>query len=329
MTTARAAAAFRLVQAGLFPAAALAYPVFVVRFLRSSRRRGTSATASASLYTRCMQDRLGTRRDDLAARLLLRMPGVSRGALAVLTAPTLVAHRLTGHVPAIYRYPYQGVPPLRHQSAARTTFYDAALARHLDGTEQLVVLGAGFDTRAHRLPGGASVRCFEVDEPRTQDLKRALLRASGAAPDAAVHVPVDFLAEDWWERLVAAGFDPGRRSFFLWEAVTMYLDREAVETTLRRIAGTAEGSAVAFDFFSAEVVGSPSLFMRYARAATAFTGEPLRFGLDTSPPARQRVAGFLGGLGLALEEYRAFGPGTGGRPDAAGFAVAVVARPGG
>ncbi|MFF0988789.1 class I SAM-dependent methyltransferase [Kocuria nitroreducens] len=319
-----AGAVFRLVQAGLFPAAVLAYAVFVVRFLRAARRAGTSATVTASLYTRYLQHRLGTRPDELAARLFLAMPGVSPGALAVLTAPTRAAHRLTGHVPAIYRWPYEGEPPLRHQSAARTTFYDTALARHLDGAGQLVVLGAGFDTRSYRLPAGTSLRCFEVDEPRTQELKRTLVRAVGADPGAVVHVPADLLAEDWWERLLAAGFEPARRSVFLWEAVTMYLDLAAVEGTLRRIAGTAEGTAVAFDFFSAQVLESRSLFLRWARAATAYTGEPLVLGLDTAPPARQRIAAFLAAQGLVLEEYRAFGPGAGDRPDAAGFAVAVV-----
>jgi methyltransferase (TIGR00027 family) len=155
---------------------------------------------------------------------------------------------------------------MKHQAAARTTFYDAALERHMAGSNQLVILGAGFDTRAYRLPTGTRVRCFEVDTPRTQALKREMLKKAGVDTTRVTYVPADFLEEDWLGKLVDAGFEPDRSSFFLWESVTMYLDREAVESTLRKIAGTATGSAVAFDYFSTEIIEARSLFMRYARA---------------------------------------------------------------
>jgi len=321
-----AGGAFRLVQACLFPVAVPAYAVLVARLLWSSRRSGVSATVLASLYTRSVQHRLGTREDAPAAELIRRIPAVSRPALALVTAPTLVAHRLTGHVPRIYRYPYEGAPPLAHQAAARTTFYDAALARHLGDVDQLVVLGAGLDTRAHRLPPGTPVRCFEVDAPRTQAFKRDLLSRAGLTSTGVTFVPVDFRTEHWLERITEAGFDPARRSFFLWEAVTMYLDRDAVEDTLSAIAATAGGSVVAFDYFSAEVLASRSPWMRYARATTRFVGEPLTFGLDTTPPARDRVAEFLAPWGLVLEEHRVFGRETRRRHAPAGFATAVLHR---
>ena len=63
-------------------------------------------------------------------------------------------------------------PPMFHQSAARTTFYDVALERHLPRVTQLVILGAGFDTRSYTLPAGAKVRCFEVDEPKIRRSSR-------------------------------------------------------------------------------------------------------------------------------------------------------------
>jgi methyltransferase (TIGR00027 family) len=243
-----------------------------------------------------------------------------------VTAPTLVAHRLTGHLPRIYRYPYEGEPPLAHQAAARTTFYDAALARHLETVDQLVILGAGLDTRAHRLPGDTPVRCFELDTPTTQAAKRDLLARTGLDAPEVIYVPVDFRTENWLGKIVESGFDPTRRSFFLWEAVTMYLDQEAVEDTLSAIAATAEGSAVAFDYFSAETLESGAWFMRYARATTRFAGEPLTFGLDTTPPARERIAEFLAPFGLVVEEHRTFGGESSHRHAPAGFATAVIHR---
>src|SRR5436190_23974718 len=121
-----------------------------------------------------MQHQLGTRRDDPCDRMMTVLPNAPYWGLRLTTAPTLLAHRVTGHVPKIYRYPYEGVPPLMHEASARTTFFDEALQRHLADIDQLVILGAGLDTRSYRLPPGARVRCFEVDTPKTQPFKREI-----------------------------------------------------------------------------------------------------------------------------------------------------------
>jgi len=106
----------------------------------------------------------------------------------------------------------------------------------------------------------------------------------------------------------------------------MYLDRASVEDTLRRIAGTAPGSVVAFDYFSADTLASRSPFMRYARAATKFVGEPLTFGIDNMPPARDSAAEFVAAFGLNLEEHRNFGSETRRRQSPAGFVTATVGQ---
>ncbi len=317
-----ASAFFRLIQITLLPIGTAGYVLFIIKLITFSRRSGTSATVLASLYTRHMQHRLGTRRDEPCERLMMVLPNVSYSGLRLATAPTLLAHQLSGYVPRIYRYPYEGEPPFAHQSAARTTFYDAALERHIGKIRQLVILGAGFDTRAYRLPRSSQVRCFEVDTPKTQEFKQRMLRKAGVDASEVAYVPADFLKDDWLEKLLEAGFDPTKPSFFLWESVTMYLDREAVEGTLRKIAGTAAGVVVAFDYFSAEIIESKSLYMRYARAIINATGEPWVFGIDNTPPVRERVSAFLASCGLSLEEQRNFGPETDRERARAGFATA-------
>jgi len=151
-----------------------------------------------------------------------------------------------------------------------------------------------------------------------------MLTKTGVDPSRVTYVSADLETEDWLAKLVASGFEPGKPSFFLWEAVSMYLDRAAVESTLRKIAGTAAGNVVAFDYVSVQLIGSRSLFMRYARAILKSTGEPWKFGLDNTPPLRNRVEAFLEPFGLTLEEHRTFGPETGEKRAMAGFAVAVV-----
>ncbi|MCG2621198.1 SAM-dependent methyltransferase [Arthrobacter sp. I2-34] len=317
------AVAYRIIQVLLFPFTLAGYVVFMARMFSFSRRTGASTTALSPLYLRWMLHRLGSRADLPCERLVLALPAVPHQGLRLATAATLLAHRLTGYVPAGYRYPYRAAVPAAYEEAGRTTFFDAALERHLDAVDQFVLLGAGYDTRAFRLPAGTAVKCFEVDTARTQAVKRRALAAAGIESSRITFVEADFERDDWLGRLVAAGFDPGKPSFFLWEAVTMYLDRRAVEATLRAIAGTAAGSVVAFDYFTAEGLKEKSFFMGVARSSLKALGEPLTFGIDAVPPSWGPVAAFLADRGFGLEELRAFGR-TAGRPQGLGGLVAAV-----
>lgn len=320
------AALFRAIQMALIPVGAVGYLWTVPKLLVFSRRRGVSATVFSSLYTRYMQHRLGTRADEPAARLMMAMPNVSRTGLALETAPTLAAHFLTGYVPKMYRYPYEGEPPMHHQQSARTSYYDAALARHIHGINQLVILGTGFDTRVHRLSPEDDVRCFEVDQPRTQAFKLEMMEAVGLPTNQATYVAADFRTEDCFEKLAKAGFNSAATTFFLWEAVTMYLDRASVEATLQRISRTAPGSVIAFDYYDAGSIASPTPYMRYLQAAARFAGEPITFGIDNTAQARNRAAEYIRVFALTLEEHRTFGKETHRRRAPAGFVTATVGR---
>jgi methyltransferase (TIGR00027 family) len=154
-----------------------------------------------------------------------------------------------------------------------------------------------------------------------------MLKKAGIDASRVTFVPADFLEEDWLEKLVDAGFGPEVPSFFLWESVTMYLTREAVESTLRKIAGTTD-SVVAFDYVSNELIEQRSPFMRYARAVIKATGEPWRFGIDNTAPVRDRIAAFLAACGLSLEEQRNFGLEAGHERALAGFVTATVSSAG-
>lgn len=318
------AALFRVIQVALVPVGIIGYVWAVPQLLIFGRTMRVSATLFASLYTRYMQHRLGTRADEPAARLMMVMPNVSRAGFGLETTPTMAAHLLTGYIPPIYRYPYEGEPPMHHQQSARTTFFDAALARHLPGINQLVILGAGMDTRVHRLSPEDHVRCFEVDLPRTQSFKLKIMETAGLPTNQATYVAADFQTGNWFEKLTEAGFDPAATTFFLWEAVTMYLERASVEATLQQISRTAPGSVIAFDYYDTGPITSPTPYMRYLRAAAAFAGEPIKFGIDNTPPARERTAQYVGAFGLTLEEHRNFGKESLRRRAPAGFVTATV-----
>jgi len=318
------AAAFYVLSVLLFPVTLTGYVIWIGRGLLFGRGTGVSATAQGPLFARFFQHRLGIREDEPACRLMMVLPNVPAVGLHLFVAPLLFAHRVTGYVPKAFRYPFEGDVPPQYEASARVTFFDETVTRYLPSIAQFVILGAGFDTRALRLPRSAQVRSFEIDAPKTQAVKRETLKKAGIDATGVTFVAADFEMEDWLTKLVDAGFDAGKPTLFIWEGVMMYLDKEAVEATLRKIAGTASGSVVAFDFITTEPLESGALYWRYARAGTAVAGEPLKFGVDSRPPLRARLAALLQSCGLSLVEERTLGAETDGQRAWGGFATASV-----
>jgi len=307
------------------PLIVVGYIVWVSKTIATGRS-GVSGSAQGPLAARFSEHNVGTRQDEAADRLMRALPGVPPLGLHLTAGPVLLAHRLTGYVPRAVRYPFEGDIPRQYEASARIWFFDAAVGQYLPDVAQFVILGAGFDTRAYRLPNDTPVRVFEVDSPRTQMVKRETLKKAGIDSSRVTFVPADFETEDWLACLTAAGFDPGERTLFLWEGVTMYLDREAVEDTLRKIASTAHGSVVVFDYFTTEALESRALYWRYGRAAAKAAGETLKFGVDSTPPSRERLAELLRSCGLSLSDQRTLGEDTQTRRAWGGFATATVEK---
>jgi methyltransferase (TIGR00027 family) len=193
-------------------------------------------------------------------------------------------------------------PGVRTSAVARTRFIDDAAETALrSATEQVVILGAGFDARAYRIPAMARVPAiFEVDHPSTSAAKRRIMRA--ALPFVASNVrfvPVDFNAEPLPAAMSAAGYDPRRLTLFIWEGVTNYLSGDAVDGTLRFCADAAEGSIVIFTYIDHRVLDAPQSFhgTKNLLATLRTAGERWTFGLDPS-----RSADFLAQRGLVLSE---------------------------
>jgi len=152
----------------------------------------------------------------------------------------------------------------------RTVVLDRAIAAAGPIT-QLVILGAGFDTRVWRLDALAHATVFEVDHPSTQALKRERAAAIPAKARQVRFVATDFHQDDVAAALRAAGYDAGRPAFWLWEGVAMYLRPEAVAASLASFAAlSAPGSYLAMTYLSKDRRRTPrSLFL-------AVLGEPVR-----------------------------------------------------
>ncbi|RNC66641.1 MAG: class I SAM-dependent methyltransferase [Desulfuromonadales bacterium] len=176
-------------------------------------------------------------------------------------------------------------PGLRGGILARTRYIDERTTACLGkGIEQLIVLGAGNDSRGYRLvePGGG-VRVFEVDHPATQAAKREkVMELFGGIPAHVTFVPVDFCRDDLRSRLREAGYDRDRKSLFIWEGVIYYLTAAAVDDTLNFVAHcSGDGSSIIFDYFPLSVIDGTckrkeSINMR---RRVARMGEPFLFGI--------------------------------------------------
>jgi methyltransferase (TIGR00027 family) len=152
------------------------------------------------------------------------------------------------------------VAGLVHALLVRTRFIDERLEHAVRaGATQLVILGAGFDSRAYRLRQLLSnTRVIEVDYGPTQEYKkRRVLELLGGVPSNLVYAPIDFTKEKLNDVLRAAGYQPSEKTFFIWEGVSMYLPEEAVHATLHFVSSqSAPGSSIVFDFLSKSFVAS-------------------------------------------------------------------------
>ena len=144
------------------------------------------------------------------------------------------------------------VPGMISYIVGRTRYIDNYLrARIDDGIEQLVILGAGYDSRAYRFDElKGKVKVFEVDFPATQKVKmEKVKRILGSIPANVVYVPVDFDEKKLGEGLFESGYDKNQKTLFIWEGVTPYITAEAMDETLAFVVkNSGEGSSIIFDY---------------------------------------------------------------------------------
>jgi methyltransferase (TIGR00027 family) len=180
------------------------------------------------------------------------------------------------------------LPGLHAHIALRVRYTDDVLKRAVAaGIEQIVLLGAGFDTTSLRRPTTESpVTIFEVDAPTTQQAKRRLIQHARRRLDSQVRwVSCDFERGQLAARLEQAGFDSTRRCVVVWIGVTFYLTRSAIDHTLADVATVcAPGSLLLVDYGDPEIVTGKHHLPGARRVTRAVQrrGEPYRTGLTPS-----------------------------------------------
>lgn len=215
--------------------------------------RGIASGARPSLVT-----------DDVAERL------VPRGYGAILR----LARRHPDATATVHKIADAVSRGRSRHLALRTRAIDDATTRAVeDGARQLVIVGAGLDARAWRLPILRDVTVFEVDHPATQAWKRARVAELSPIARDIQFIETDFERDELRERLSAAGHDPSARTIFIWEGVTMYLSDAAVNQVLVGLrASSARGSTLLATYF--EPQSSP--FAQTLSAVLRGVSEPVK-----------------------------------------------------
>ena len=183
----------------------------------------------------------------------------------------------------------------------RTRFIDDSLERVLrNGARQVVILGAGFDTRAYRfaelLEGR---RVIEIDYGATQEYKKQrLATALGRIPDHVTYAPIDFAVESLAAVLRQAGHRPNEKTFYICEGVSMYVPEEGMRETFRTVAAqSAPGSSMLLEYMNRAGLEFARKFPIGAVKNARDWGEPFLFGV---PDGQDRE--FFRESGLELGE---------------------------
>ena len=138
-------------------------------------------------------------------------------------------------------------PGFHEHIISRTRFIDDLIEKSAtEGAEQYVILGAGYDSRAHRLELPSSLKIFEVDQPEVQDRKRSKIPKELPNSENVTYVTVDFAHQSLTERLLNSGFDRTKSTVFTLEGVTQYISKEAFNSTMKEMSRLCQKTSSIF-----------------------------------------------------------------------------------
>ena len=203
-----------------------------------------------------------------------------------------------------------GFPGAEMNVRIRTRYLDDRLDEQLArGCRQVVILGAGLDTRAVRKQSDG-VAYFEIGDANTLSFKQARLAESG------IGAPINFIAGDYvadgvLKLLEANGFKRDLPAFFIWEGNTMYLTRDAVMKVLAELRERVSAFSLSFDYMSEEVIayatgdrGTSGFVERFAAM-----GAPWHFGLNDLDALAEEAGLSVVDAVTVAELHRAYWPG--------------------
>jgi methyltransferase (TIGR00027 family) len=308
-------------QIAFIPFAILGFVLVAYRQIGVSKKLGISQTAIEVLNGRWTMHVFGIRNDEACAKLAGALPNTSVMGLWFALFPLWLKFKISGK-PFLYpRVPEAGAETIADLVVARTLYFDRVIERAIGEVEQFVMMGAGYDTRAYGGFRRDTVTFFELDQPGVQQHKRNTLNDAKIPCEHVGFVAVDFSKERPFEKLVEAGFDPAKKTLFLWEGVSLYLSESDVRKTMQDVRNHApSGSVLLADIYADRFlnIGKNSA----VRKTLDYTDEGLGFGLPLATNYEETLTGFVEAESMSVGETFFMGYGS----DKGPFMVVVEMR---
>jgi len=297
------------IQIIFIPSAIIGLIDAIYKEMRKSKKLGVSFTAIQALQYRWFMHYFNTRPDPLSVAFIKKFPCESHFGLLSTFGALVISQRLFGFTTKFGKVDEPGEETIFSTPGRRVLIFDRIMEKYVDEMEQIVIPGAGFDLIALQFTKGKEVKVFELDQVKTLDVKIETLKKAGIKHDWITYIPVDYSNEYWVDKLLGAGFDKTKKTLFLWESVSLFLEVDIVKETLRKMADLCvDGSIIAQDFYSkAFILGETSKTVKRTSRLIEKMGEPWKFGIDMSNDPKAAVESFLKKCGLKITEINQFG----------------------
>ena len=281
----------------------------VYKEMRKSKKLGVSFSAIKALQYRWIMHYFNTRPDPLSVAFTKKFPCESHYGLWSTFGALIISQWLFGFTTRLGKLVEPGKETLDSTAGIRVLMFDRIMEKYVYEMEQIVLPGAGFDLIALHFTKGKKVKVFELDQVNTLNVKVETLKKAGIKHDWITYIPVDYSNESWVDKLLEAGFDKTKKTLFLWQSVSLYLEADIVKETIRKMADLCvDGSIIAQDFYSkAFALGEYSKTAKRYMSIIEKMGEPSKFGIDMSNDPKAAVESFLKECGLKTTEYIQFG----------------------
>jgi len=297
------------IQTIFIPFAIIGIIIAVYKEMGNSKKLGVSFSAVKALQYRWMMHFFNTRTDPLSVAFIKKFPCESHFGMWSVLGALIISQRLFGFPEKLGKLVEPGEETGDTTAGIRVLTFDRIMEKYVDEVDQIVLPGAGFDLIALHFTKGKKVKVFELDQVNSLNVKVETLKKAGIQHDWITYIPVDYVNESWVDKFLAAGFDKTKKTLFLWQSVSLYLEADIVRETLKDIADLCvDGSVIAQDFYSkAFAEGEYSKESKRFLSIIEKMGEPAKFGIDMSDNPKTAVESFLRECGLKMTEYIQFG----------------------
>ena len=297
------------IQILFIPIAILGLIVGIYKEFGKSKKLRVSFSSGQTLQYRWVLHYFNTRPDPFSVAFTKKFPCESHFGLWSIYGALIISQRLFGFNTILGKLAAPGEETIVSTAGDRVVMFDKIMEKYVDEMEQIVIPGVGFDLIALHFTQGKKVKVFELDQVNTLNIKVETLNKAGIKHDWITYIPVDYSNESWVDKLLEAGFDKTKKTLFLWQSVSLYLEADIVKETLRKMADLCvDGSIIAQDFYSkAFMSGEISKIAKRQMSMIEKMGEPWKFTIDMSNDPKAAVESFLKECGLKMTEYIQFG----------------------